>query len=334
MVPDATYRALTAWLRPWRRPLLFSHRRPDGDALGALAGMSVTLRQLGADPAVVLFEPFPQRYAQLRALASWRQWPAEQPDLVSRCDAVIILDTCALAQLEPVATWLTAAPPPILVIDHHLTNDAVGVRPADLRVIDTTAAATSLLVAEWAASAGVRLDPEMATALFIGLATDCGWFRFSNTDARALRLAADLVAAGARPDVLYQAIYQQDEPSKLRLIAQMLNSLQMLADGQLAVMTLRESDFSAAGADGSATEDLINEAGRLGATEATVLFTEEPDGQVRVNFRSKQRVDVAQIAARFGGGGHARAAGARVRAPLDEVTQRVIGVMTDALRDT
>jgi bifunctional oligoribonuclease and PAP phosphatase NrnA len=331
---EPSYPAMTAWLRQFRRPLLMSHRRPDGDAIGSLAGMSLALRQLGVDPAAALFEPFPARYALVEPLASWRLWPAEQADLINRSDAVVILDTCALSQLEPIAGWLTAAPPPILVVDHHLTSDPVGVRAADMRVIDDTAAATCALVAEWARAAGVQLNPAMATALFMGLATDCGWFRFSNTDARALRLAADLVAGGARPDLLYQAIYQRDEPGKLRLIARMLNSLQLYADGKLAVMTLRQADFAAAGADGSATEDLINEAARLGSTEATLLFTEEADGQVRVNLRSKNRVDVAQIAAHFGGGGHARAAGARARAPLDEVALRVIDETLAALGES
>jgi phosphoesterase RecJ-like protein len=109
----------------------------------------------------------------------------------------------------------------------------------------------------------------------------------------------------------------------------MLASLEMHAQRQLAVMYLRQADFAAAGADRDLTEDLVNEAGRLGCTEATILFTEEPS-QVRVNFRSKRWLDVAALAGRFGGGGHPRAAGARVTGTWDEVVPRVMSAALDA----
>lgn len=165
------------------------------------------------------------------------------------------------------------------------------------------------MVAEWAAATGVPLEPWLATVLFVGIATDCGWFRFANTDARTLRVAAELLAAGAAADRIHAAIYQQDRPERLKLVGRLLQSLELHADGQLAVMYLRPADFAAAGADRDCTENLINEAGRLGCTEATILFTEET-GCIRVNFRSKLRLDVSALASRFGGGGHTRAAGA------------------------
>jgi phosphoesterase RecJ-like protein len=327
---DQSYDNMTAWLGSCRRPLLVSHRRPDGDALGALAGMALALSQRGQQPQVALYEPFPERYALLRELVPWRLWPQAGPDLQANCDALIILDTSAFPQLEPIAGFLPTAPR-TLVIDHHTTTDALGVRAGDFRLVDPEACAVCLLLAEWVRHARIERTPLLATALFTGIATDSGWFRFPCTDARTLHAAADLVAAGAQPSAINAALYEQDATARLRLIARMLQSLEMYADDRLAVMSIRRADFEAAAADSSMTEDLVNEASRLGCTEATLLFTEEADGVIRVNLRSKRTLDVSVLAAAFGGGGHKRAAGARLRGRWEEQVPRVIAAAVAAL---
>lgn len=323
MPSDGGLDSVTAWLAEYQRPLLVSHERPDGDSLGAMAAMALALQRRGARPVPVLYEPLPQRYLLLASAAKWHQWDEVRDVVTTDCDAVILLDTCALSQLEPVAGFLTQAPP-TLVIDHHATRDPIGMRPRDLQVFDDSASATSLMVAEWIRAAGLEFDEPLATPLFVGIATDCGWFRFSNTDARTMRLTAELVAAGADPSRLHAAIYQQDPPARLRLIAHMLDRLELKADGRLAVMYVRPADLAATGADSGMTHELVNEATRLVCTEATLLFTEEPNGTIRVNFRSKQELDVSALARRYGGGGHVRAAGARLRGDWDSVVPRVI----------
>ena len=330
MVPEPDWQSVTRWLEECHWPLLISHERPDGDALGAIAGMSLMLRRRGLEPVAALFEPFPARYGFLESAARWYVWEQVRDVLARECDALVILDTCAVSQLEPVAAFLTQAPR-TLVIDHHATRDPIGTRDGDLRIFDDTASATCLMVAEWVRALGVALDEQLATALFTGIATDCGWFRFTNTDARTMRLVAELVEAGADPSRIHTTIYQQEPPAKLRLIAHMLNRLELKADGKLAVMYLRPADFETTGADSSMTEDLVNEATRLGCTEATLLFTEEPDHTIRVNFRSKQWLDVSVLARRFGGGGHARAAGARLRGEWDRVVPRLIAEVIGVL---
>ncbi|MGD8450264.1 MAG: DHHA1 domain-containing protein [Phycisphaerae bacterium] len=329
MIAEQDYHNVMEWLSECQRPLLLTHQRPDGDALGAMGGLALALGQRGARPAAALYEPFPWRYTYFQEAARWTDWKTEGERLRRECDAVIVVDTCALAQLEPVAEWLPQAPR-TLVIDHHTTRDAIGERPGDLRLIDVSASAVCLLIAEWVRATQVACSPLMATALFTGIATDCGWFRFPNTDARTLRVVAELVAAGASPNGIYGAVYQQDPPAKLRLVARMLDSLELHAGGKLAVMGLREADFVAAGADPNETEDLVNEAGRLGGIEATVLCTEQP-GVIRINFRSRNALDVAALARQFGGGGHARAAGARVAGRWDEVVPAVVTAAVAAL---
>jgi len=330
MMNEDDYHRVTRWLEECHRPLLFTHSRPDGDGLGALVALDIALRRRGLAPEPVIYEPIPNSYTFLEPLTTWRIWADTREVLSQECDAVVILDTCALAQLEPAAAFLASAPR-MLVIDHHATHDPIGLRDGDLRLFDDTASAASLMVAEWIRSTGLELDEKLATALFTGLAADTGWFRFSNTDARTMRTAADLVDAGVDPSRIHSEIYQRDPPEKLRLVARLLENLEMHADGKMAVMTLREADFQHAGADRSMTEDLVNEATRLAGTEATLLFTEESGALIRVNFRSKQRLDVSEIARRYGGGGHARAAGARLNGQWDKIVPNVIAETAAAL---
>ena len=330
MLPDHELGSITSWLSECRRPLLLSHRRPDGDALGSLAAMNLALRALGRDPLVALFDPFPPRYTMLRELAAWHSWEQSREVLTAECDAVVLLDTCSLSQLEPAASFLAAAPR-TLVIDHHATRDPLGQRDGDLRVFDETACACAAMLTEWIRSAGLALDRGLSTALLTGIATDTGWFRYSNTDARTMRLAADLLAAGVDGSELYNAIYQQEPAAKLRLVAQLLSSLELRAGDRLAVLRLRAADFERAGADGGMTEDLVNEAARLAGVEATVLFTEEADGLVRVNLRSKRGLDVAEFARRYGGGGHARAAGCRLSGGWERVVPALLAELEEVV---
>lgn len=343
--PD--FRQLTQWIQNFRRPMLVSHLRPDGDSLGALAGATHLLRAWNLEPTPVLLDRLPRRYELLRDAARWYIW-SEVGSAVSRsCDSVLLLDTCALTQIEPISEWIQNAPP-IAVIDHHATSDPIGVRKGDLRIIDASAAATCVLLTEWAQAEGLlpslgaahlpanalaspRRSAHMATPLFIGIATDCGWFRYSNTDTRAMRAATTLIEAGANPSELYDAIYQQEPAAKLRLVGRLLTNMQLLADGRLALMTLRPEDLAATGADASMLEDLVNEAGRLAGCEATILVSQDTEGPIRVNFRSKRTLDVAALAQQFGGGGHARAAGARVRGDFDDVVSRVAAAAQAAL---
>lgn len=324
------YLNVQTWICGCQRPLLLTHRKPDGDALGALAAMSLGLRALGLDPRPTLNEPFPMRYALLEGGVRWWNWAREGGSLRAECDAVIVLDTCAWSQLEDFAEHLRHAPR-TLVIDHHATRDSIGTRPGDLCVVDESAGATCLILAEWLRAVGVSLTPECATALFVGVATDCGWFRFANTDARMLRTAGELADAGAAVAPAYRAIYEQDAPGRLRLIGRMLAALELECNGKLAVLKLRRKDFEAAGADRTMTEDIVNEAGRLAGVEGVILFVEEADGTVRVNFRSKERLDVAALASQFGGGGHTRAAGARTKGTWDEVVRGVLAAARTAL---
>jgi phosphoesterase RecJ-like protein len=256
-------------------------------------------------------------------------------------DAVIVLDTCSYAQLRPLADWLRAATLPKLAIDHHVTRDEL----ADLYIIDESAAATCLILHEVSRALDWPIDAEGRQGLFVGLAMDTGWFRHSNTDQRVLSAAADLVAGGIRPHELCQQLYQQDSPGRVRLLGEALGRLELLASDRLAVIALPAKSLAAVGATGADTEDVVNEPLRIGSVAVSVLLVEAEEGLVRASFRSKPPlgtaapageaagypdIDVSKIAEVFGGGGHRRAAGARISGSLAEV-QKTIAERLEAL---
>lgn len=321
-ITTRVYRQAADVLAQCQRVLLVSHERPDGDALGSLVALRSMLQRAGIEATAVTFDPVPPRYALLVEACPLPRWPDEiGPDTVGRIDAIVVADTCTYRQMEVFADFLRASPAHKLVVDHHVTRDDL----ADVYLIDEHSSATCVLLAEWAEAAGWEVTKDAALALFVGMATDTGWFRFANTDARTLRAAARLIeTTSLRPDEIYQHLYCSDSAGRIRLLAAMLETLELLADGTVAAVHITRDMLADCGATRADTEDLVNEPHRIGSVNVAALFVEQDDGRVRVSLRSKRDVDVAAVAAAFGGGGHQRAAGARISGALPEVKKRVI----------
>jgi len=205
--------------------------------------------------------------------------------------------------------------------------------------VDETAAATSLIIYELAQSVGWSIDIVTAASLFVGLSTDTGWFRHSNTDARALHAAADLVSRGAKTYELFESLYQQDSAGRVRLLAEALKTLELHSSDRVVIMALTRESFDRAQATPADTEDIVNEPLRIASVVVSVLLVEQSDGQLRINFRSKApdtpgvrpNVDVAAIAKEFGGGGHRHAAGARSKDGLATVRDKILARLGTAL---
>jgi bifunctional oligoribonuclease and PAP phosphatase NrnA len=300
--------------------LCLTHRQPDGDGLGAMVALSASARRAGVEAHLFLPENVPWRYKFLfNGVFPDCADPSAFRSAAEGTDVVVVLDTCSYAQLEPVAEVIDHVRDKTVVIDHHATADAVGA----VRWCDPTAAASGLMMLELLDALGWPTDDMARVALATAIVSDTGWLRFSNTDGRCLRAMARLVEEGVEPDVLYERIYQVDRPERLALLGRVLANLEFHAGGQLAVMCLREADFRQTGARRDETENLINEAMRVGSVEVAAILVENPE-QVRVSLRSRRRVDVSAVAENFGGGGHARAAGLRGTRDLDELKQQLI----------
>ena len=313
--------------------VITTHAKPDGDALGAVVALSTALERRGKRVERWVIPPVIESLRMLTEHAPVEYATDEtQPPLDGEPDRVVVLDTGAWGQLEALKPWLQERYEKTIVIDHHLRGDDVGA----MRYIDSEAAAACEIVAELLDVMGAEMTPRIATALYVGIASDTGWFRFSNTRARTHALAARMFEAGVDHAWLYNQLEQTERHEKLQLLNRALDNLQLTADGHAAVMTLRASDFRETGAMQEETERLVDVPQIVGNVQAVVLMSETPQGEIRLSFRSKpgnDAVDANRLAQAFGGGGHARAAGARVREPLDQVRRRVIDLLQKEFRD-
>ena len=315
----------------WRRPLLLSHTKPDGDALGSLTALAGVLRAQGADPLALLYDALPNRYALATTYHALPVLGREvnEAELAS-VDGVVLLDTCSYAQLSPMADWLQSATVPKLAVDHHLTRDPI----VDYSLVDESAAATCLILYDWFRAVDWAISPAVRDSLVIGIATDTGWFRHPNTDERVFAAMLDLTRRGAQAAELFHQLYHRDSLARLRLRTVALASLELYLDDRLAVLTVTPETMQRVGAEASDTEEIINEPLRVGSVVVSVLLVAREDGQIRVSFRSKEPltpgdpdVDVAAVAAGFGGGGHRRAAGARLTGTIHEARRAVLDRM-------
>jgi phosphoesterase RecJ-like protein len=309
------------------RFLLTTHVRPDGDGLGSMLALADVLGRHGKQVQLVVASPKPPRYDFLDPEGRIERFTP--PGEAWRGAAVVvILDTGTWSQLGDFGPFLRALPAARVVIDHHQTQDDLGA----LRLVDTQAEATGRLVFEAITALGGPVTEPAAVSLFVALAMDTGWFRHANTTAATFALAAELVRAGARPDWLYDQLYERNSLPRLKLLGLVLERMQVTAGGHVACSEIRRGDYAATGALPADTEDLVNYTRSLAGVEVGLLFMEQPRGGVKVSFRSRARVDVACLAQQFGGGGHRLASGATLAAPLEEVRGRVLAAVAAALQ--
>jgi len=319
--------------------LVISHTKPDGDALGSVAALVTALRALGKPASGLLVGAIALSLNELlEQTPGLSEYHGQGP--VPEHDRIVIVDTGAWSQVGPLGDVVRAKLDQTLILDHHLSGDI----PAAQRFIDSTAAAAAEIVADLIdlLPGGKTTDSAarqiINDALFTGIASDTGWFRFSNCTPRTHHLAARLLSEGVDHANLYGKLEQAERPEKLQLLIRAVDSLQLLADGRAAAMILRARDFAETGARPDETERLVDIPQQVGSVQAIAMITEvEGDNgpQTRVSFRSKPlpgALNVADLAAQFGGGGHARAAGAKIDGPVDEVAPRVIQALTDAVR--
>ncbi|HEY1923213.1 MAG TPA: bifunctional oligoribonuclease/PAP phosphatase NrnA, partial [Tepidisphaeraceae bacterium] len=330
-MPDSQCRILDV-LSACRRVLITTHARPDGDALGSAAAMALALRRKKIDSDVLLFNRLPRKYAflftdnQITHHDVEAGWPKPYP--LDAFDALLVVDTGTWSQLPGLKEQISDWPRPRLVLDHHLTQEDW----ADVKLVDTKAAAAGEIVAGLLETWKVPIDKSIATALFVAIASDTGWFQFSNTRPATLRLAADLIEAGVNTDTMYQLLYQNERAERVALQTRAQDSLELLDSGRLAVMCVRKTDFDETGAKHEDTENLINIPLQIRTVEVSILLTEPPDASpIRVSLRSKGQVDVARFAEQFGGGGHARASGLKIPGSLQAARDRVVAAMTRSM---
>ena len=294
-----------------------SHARPDGDAVGSMLACGLLLAQMGKQADLFSADPVPMIYRGLPCAATIRQTQRVEGDY----DAVILLECDGVAR-----TRLAGLEGRMLVnIGHHVS----GRKFAAVNWIDTDACAVGEMVYRVARAAGVNVTAEMATCLYAAVLTDTGSFCYEGTDAHAFELARELVAYGAEPAQIAREVYFSNPLSKMMLLGAALTTLKR--DGKLAWLWVTNADMQRTGAAEEDCEGIVNYAIAVSGVEAAVLLRELPDRRARVSLRSKGRLDVARIAAAFGGGGHRHAGGCTLEGPLTAACDRILETMRRAL---
>jgi bifunctional oligoribonuclease and PAP phosphatase NrnA len=311
--------AIADALRSNDRFLVVTHENPDGDALGSLLATTLALRQLGKDALMFLAggAPLPREYALMPLDGLLR----ELPDDIG--DRVLVAVDCAKAdRIGPDLAPIERAKR-VLDIDHHHDNTRFG----SLNLIVADASSTGEVLRDLFAELGVEITPEIAEPLYIALVTDTGRFQYANTTPKALRLAAELVEAGADVHAVFQQVYESVEFAKLKLLARALERARVLEGGRIVVSYLLRTDFSEVGAAEPYSEGIIDYLRAVEGCELAALIREPPrdDGPVRrVSLRASiDELDVSAIARTFGGGGHRQAAGFQSDASIDDITELI-----------
>ena len=330
-VPDV----VVARLREARRVLAVGHENPDADTLGATLGVVALVEALGGRADPVCTDAVPPLYDFLPGVERFRT----DPDEAAPYDLVVISDCGSLDRVGAVGVRHADlfARLPRVVIDHHASNDGVG--EADW--IDPSAAATCEMVALIAARLGIGYDGtagrDLATVLMAGIVMDTATFAHPNATPRTLAVSATLVHAGAPLSDISRRLYRSKPESQLRLFGRVLDRLESADDGRVVWSTLLDADLAATATLPAHSEGIIDLLAQADDAEVSILFKEAGSG-TRISVRTKPGgVDATVLTGRFGGGGHARAAGATVDRPVDEARTLVLAearrLAADVVRD-
>ncbi|MEM1417607.1 MAG: bifunctional oligoribonuclease/PAP phosphatase NrnA [Myxococcota bacterium] len=307
-----------ALVRQGERFLVACHRRPDADALGSALGFAEVLRALGKEAVIYVPDALP---LTLRFLA---RDDIEREPPTGTFAATFVMDTASKALL-PKGLPGPEVRGPLVIVDHHASHDDVG----DVRVRDVSACATGEVVMDLAEALGVRpVPPGAATPIYAALVADTGGFRYPATTAKALRLGAELLEGGADPWIVAYELFEGWPTERLQLLSAILDTLELRAEGRLALLRVTRAMLDELGADDDMVEGMVNYGRMIRGVEIAALFWEFPaDGgagiDTKISLRSSGDADVSRIAALLGGGGHRSAAGAQVPEGVAETIERV-----------
>jgi len=306
-------------LRTEDKFLIVTHVNPDGDAVGSLLGMYLALREMGKKTWPISDEKFPDLYDFLPGVDSLIT-DTHSPDIDPHW--IIALDVASEPRISGnIERFRNKAV--LINIDHHATNPLYG----QFNLIDSKATSTAELVFRVLSQAGYKLSADVGKCLYTGILTDTGCFRFSGVNTDTLALASRLLESGFDSYEVTRSIYEEYPLSRLELERLLLNRIEILLNGKLVISTLHYQDFQKLGAPFSDGENLVDRLRESRGVEVGILMTQVSEDVCRVSFRSKGLVDIAKIAASFGGGGHRSAAGLRSLVPLAELKQQIVAAI-------
>ncbi|MBI4539516.1 MAG: bifunctional oligoribonuclease/PAP phosphatase NrnA [Gemmatimonadetes bacterium] len=314
-----------------RRVVLTTHVNADGDGAGCEAALVAWLDSRGAEARVVNPTPFPETYEFLlpRSGVALDPRAAEARAFCSHADLAVVVDTCEaprIARVNPLIAGL-----PKVILDHHPPGES----PLQgVALLDPEACASGELVYDALLAAGGPWPDPVVTGLYVAVLTDTGSFRFSNSTPASHLIAADLLARGVDPEEIFERVYATWPVRRMTLLRAALGELEVDLEHGLAWITVPRDLFEALGGTSDELEGFVDYPRSIRGVQLSMLFRETDDRHTKVSFRSNGPVDVNALAARFGGGGHVKAAGALVQGPLEEVRAQVVEAAREAVRAT
>ena len=309
-----------------RRPLLVSHIRLDGDALGSELALWHLLRARGLDPRVVNDSLIPLIYRWMPGVESVG---TSARDLRGAYDAVIMVDNPSWSRAKAIRD---ALPRDIatISIDHHIPVE----QTAEFAWVDTGRSSVGEMIYALARAGEWTIPPEAATCMYVALLTDTGRFTFPNTTAETLHVAGDLVQLGAEHVRAAEKVYQETTFGLFKLRGETMDSLKLFSGGRIAVMTITHDMLQRNGVDPIDTQEMADYPRSVSGVQIGVLLREmKAEGQVKVSLRARKGTNIEPAARALGGGGHKEAAGAEVNGGTAEVEARVLQLVQTALRD-
>ncbi len=307
-----------------RKIAVVGHARPDGDCIGSQVALARVLAARGFDVVCVNADPIPRR---LQFLVEGMTFLRTDDVLQATEDRAAIFVDCA-DHARPGDRLKQRYPTPVGVVDHHLSN----VGYATTNLVDSDSAATCEILAGMFFDNGLPVDAPAAQALFTGILTDTGQFRFNSTSRRCFVLAGELVARGAQPAQAGYELYERETEGKMRLLQHFLASLKMECSGRVCVGTLSPGIFAETDTSVEDTEGLVDYARSIEGVDVGALIEQRSDGTVKASLRAKvpaYRVDL--VAAQFNGGGHACAAGLSLKSGTEDFYARLVAAMAQRL---
>jgi len=310
--------------------IITTHLFSEGDAIGSELALKRFLCDLNKEAAIVNNEKLPPVYSCFDPDKDVKFLRSKDVNInLDDFDAIFMVDVADWGQLGDFADMIKASQITKVCIDHHPTNPGY----ADINVIDKGASSAGELIYDLIIHMNGELTLELATPLYLSIATDTGWFKFSNTSAKAFKACSALIEAGVKSQIIYEKLYHNKHASYLKLLNLMLGALSSECDGQLVWTKMTKKMIKSSGVEFVDTDVMIDLIRAVNEVEVVVIFRELGERKTKVSFRSKHTIDVSKLASDFGGGGHVRAAGASLEEPIDTVIGDVISAASELLEE-
>ncbi len=306
--------------RAGRSVAISTHINADGDGCGSEAALARILTAMGMSVKIVNPTPWPDTYDFLLG-PDVVDATAEGSSALKKADLLVVLDISDVKRLGNLADTVRGLKTSKIVIDHHIPSDEP---PSTDMLADTTACATGELIYDLAITLNAEITPEMAVALYVAILTDTGGFRFSNTSARCLAVASQLLAAGVEPEEMYRRLYASHPIGRLHLLRDALATLEVDPAYGISWISVAAGAAEEYGLKSEDLEGLAEHPRSVGGTRMAIFFRDLGHGKIKASFRSTGDVNVNEFARQFGGGGHAKAAGALIPGTIDEVRHTVV----------